>query len=151
MTAFFVLFCFFQDRVSLYSPGCWLSWSSLCRPGWPQTQKSSCLCLQSAWIKGLRHHAQSSLNFLKKSTNIKNDDSSCVCLLPTVIKMNILWSCSEEFSTVYPESRKIGQQINNKYLLIGYKVNKTHCFLQTFWFNRSPTTWMALNNFLQFY
>jgi hypothetical protein len=28
----------------------------LCRPGWPQTQKSACLCLPSAGIKGLCHH-----------------------------------------------------------------------------------------------
>jgi hypothetical protein len=34
----------FQDRVSL------------CRPGWPRTQKSTCLCLPSAGIKGMRHH-----------------------------------------------------------------------------------------------
>jgi hypothetical protein len=36
----------------------WLSWNSLCRLGWPQTQKSACLCLQSAGIKGMRHHAR---------------------------------------------------------------------------------------------
>jgi hypothetical protein len=43
----FVLFCFvFRDRVSL-------SWNSLCRPGWPRTQKSACLCLPSAGIKGV--------------------------------------------------------------------------------------------------
>jgi hypothetical protein len=24
----------------------WLSWNSLCRPGWSRTQKSACLCLQ---------------------------------------------------------------------------------------------------------
>jgi hypothetical protein len=29
-----------------------LSWNSLCRPGWLQTQKSTCLCLLSAEIKG---------------------------------------------------------------------------------------------------
>jgi hypothetical protein len=34
-----------------------LSWNSLCRPGWPRTQKSACLCLLSAGIKGVRHHA----------------------------------------------------------------------------------------------
>jgi hypothetical protein len=49
-------FFFFQDRVSLYSPGC--SWNSLCRPGWPRTQKSPYLCLPSAGIKGVRHHAR---------------------------------------------------------------------------------------------
>jgi hypothetical protein len=30
---------------------------SLCRPGWPRTQKSTCLCLPSAGTKGVRHHA----------------------------------------------------------------------------------------------
>jgi hypothetical protein len=33
-----------------------LSWNSLCRPGWPRTQKSACLCLPSAGIKGVCHH-----------------------------------------------------------------------------------------------
>ena len=36
----------FRDRVSLYSPGC------------PQTQKSACLCLPSAGIEGVHHHAR---------------------------------------------------------------------------------------------
>jgi hypothetical protein len=39
-----------------FSVQSWLSWNSLCRPGWPQTQKSACLCLPSARIKGVRHH-----------------------------------------------------------------------------------------------
>jgi hypothetical protein len=46
---FFFLFLFF------FSFG-WLFWNSLCRPDWPRTQKSACLCLPSAWIKGVRHH-----------------------------------------------------------------------------------------------
>jgi hypothetical protein len=54
MLFFCFLFLFFWDRVSLYSP--WLFWNSLCRPGWPWTQKSVCLCLPSAGIKGVRHH-----------------------------------------------------------------------------------------------
>jgi hypothetical protein len=29
----FFVFLVFQDRVSLFSPA-WLSWNSLCRPGW---------------------------------------------------------------------------------------------------------------------
>ncbi|GAB1297028.1 Protein tweety homolog 2 [Apodemus speciosus] len=33
-------------------PTPWLSWNSL----WPRTQKSACLCLPSAGIKGVRHH-----------------------------------------------------------------------------------------------
>jgi hypothetical protein len=36
----------------------WLSWNSLCRPGWPRTQKSTCLCLPSAGIKGVCLHTQ---------------------------------------------------------------------------------------------
>jgi hypothetical protein len=48
---FFFFFLVFRDRVSLCS-------NSLCRPGWPQTQKSTCLCLPSAGIKGMRHHAR---------------------------------------------------------------------------------------------
>jgi hypothetical protein len=50
-----VLFFVFWDRVSLQKP--WLSWNSLCRPGWPRTQKSVCLCLPSAGMKGVCHKA----------------------------------------------------------------------------------------------
>jgi hypothetical protein len=31
---------------------------SLCRPGWPRTQKSAYLCLPSAGIKGVRQHTR---------------------------------------------------------------------------------------------
>jgi hypothetical protein len=34
----------------------WQSWNSLCRPGWPRTQKFTCLCLPSARIEGVCHH-----------------------------------------------------------------------------------------------
>jgi hypothetical protein len=51
---FIYLFIFLRQGFSVYP---WLSWNSLCRPGWPQTQKSACLCLPSAGIKGVRHHA----------------------------------------------------------------------------------------------
>jgi hypothetical protein len=43
----------------------WLSWNSLCRPGWPPTQKSTCLCLPSAGIKGMYHQAQLQMEILK--------------------------------------------------------------------------------------
>jgi hypothetical protein len=43
----------------------WLSWNSLCRPGWPRTQKSACLCLPSARIIGMCHHCLAFLPFLK--------------------------------------------------------------------------------------
>lgn len=35
-----------------------LSWNSLCTPDWPQTQGSTCLCFQSAGMKGVGHHTQ---------------------------------------------------------------------------------------------
>ncbi|EDL07864.1 mCG1030897, partial [Mus musculus] len=38
----------------------WVSWNSLFRPGWPRTQKSACLCLPSAGIKGMHHHRPAS-------------------------------------------------------------------------------------------
>jgi hypothetical protein len=47
----------------------WLSWNSLCRPGWPRTQKSSCLCLSSAGIKGVRHHARLMIIYLSDPQN----------------------------------------------------------------------------------
>jgi hypothetical protein len=62
----FVLFCFvfvfvFRDRVSLYNPGC--PGTHFVDQGWPQTQKSVCLCLLSAGIKGVRHHAWPKVTF----------------------------------------------------------------------------------------
>jgi hypothetical protein len=33
-----------------------LFWNSLCRPGWPWTQRSTCLCLLRARIKGVSHY-----------------------------------------------------------------------------------------------
>ena len=47
------LFLFFSRQVVSK-----LSWNSLCRPGWPLTQKSACLCLLSAEIKSVRHHTR---------------------------------------------------------------------------------------------
>jgi hypothetical protein len=61
----FILFYFYfwgfsRQGFSVYP---WLSWNSLCRPGWLLTQKSTCLCLPSAGIKGVRHHAPQSETF----------------------------------------------------------------------------------------
>ncbi|GAB1293896.1 Zinc finger protein 558 [Apodemus speciosus] len=52
---------FVQDRNAgkLEEPGLsrpWLTWNSFCKSDWPRTQKSACLCLPSAGIKGVRHH-----------------------------------------------------------------------------------------------
>jgi hypothetical protein len=49
----FFTFGFLRQGFSVYP---WLSWNSLCGPGWPQTQKSACLCLPSSGIKGVHHH-----------------------------------------------------------------------------------------------
>jgi hypothetical protein len=42
----------------------WLSWNLLCRPGWPRTQKSTCLCLPRAGTKGMRRHRPGEDSFL---------------------------------------------------------------------------------------
>jgi hypothetical protein len=52
---FFFFFGFSRQGFSVYP---WLSWNSLCRLGWPRTQKFACLCLPSAGIKGVCHHAR---------------------------------------------------------------------------------------------
>jgi hypothetical protein len=75
----FVLFCFvlfclsvFQDRVSLCSSGC-PGTHFVDRPGWPWwTQKSTCLCLPNAGIKGMRHHARLNGYVLSKPTITRN-------------------------------------------------------------------------------
>ena len=58
----FVCFVFFRNRVSLCSPGCF--GTHLCKPGWLQTQRSTCLCLPSSGTEGL-HHARLSWCLLK--------------------------------------------------------------------------------------
>jgi len=52
----FVVFCFFFET-GFFCVALAVLGNSLCRPGWPQTQKFACLCLPSAGIKGMRHHA----------------------------------------------------------------------------------------------
>ena len=53
-TQSFFLFCFvFWGR--MYQWFWSLFWHSLCRLGWPPPQGSTCLCLPSAGIKGVRH------------------------------------------------------------------------------------------------
>jgi hypothetical protein len=52
----FFVFLFFFSETGFLCITLALSWNSLCRPGWPRTQKSACLCLLSAGIKGVHHH-----------------------------------------------------------------------------------------------
>jgi hypothetical protein len=61
----FLFFFFFLRQGFSVNP--WLFWNSLCRPGWPQTQKSACLCLPSAGIKGVHHHCPAALRFQKST------------------------------------------------------------------------------------
>ena len=49
VSCFVVVVCFLRQGFSVQP---WLFWNSLCRPGWPITQKFACLCLPSAGIKG---------------------------------------------------------------------------------------------------
>jgi hypothetical protein len=56
--SFCLFVCFSRQAFS------WLSWNSLCRPGWPQTQKSTCLCFPSAGIKGVSHHCLTKIKIL---------------------------------------------------------------------------------------
>ena len=64
----FVVICsvfFWGMGVSTMHP--WLTWnSSLCWACWPQTQRPSCLCFQSAEIKGPCRHTHLSGSFFKK-------------------------------------------------------------------------------------
>jgi hypothetical protein len=57
----YLLIGFSRQVFSVYP---WMSWNSLCRPGCPLTQKSSCLCLLSAGIKGMHHQAWLLMNIL---------------------------------------------------------------------------------------
>jgi hypothetical protein len=65
-----IIFFLFQDRVSLCSPCC------------PQTQKSTCLCLLSAGIKGVCHHclAQNSLVCFSPSVLDASPSDVYICL-----------------------------------------------------------------------
>jgi hypothetical protein len=54
--------CVFWDRFSVQQP--WLSWNSFCRPGWPQTQRPTSLCIQNAGIKGVWHDTHTPLIYI---------------------------------------------------------------------------------------
>jgi hypothetical protein len=54
----------------------WLSGNSLSRPGWPRTQKSACLCLPSAGIKGVHHHARPGKGIFKAQRNCNSREGT---------------------------------------------------------------------------
>jgi hypothetical protein len=66
-----------------FSVQSWLSWNSLCRPGWPQTQKSACLCLPSAGIKGVCHHCLACVHVLLHTHSHKYTHSHIIILSHT--------------------------------------------------------------------
>ena len=90
----FVLFCFvlfvfglfvfglvwFGFSRQVFSVQPWLSWNSLCRPGWPQTQKSACLCLPRAGIKGVPHHCLAYLGVFENDCMYKDVGLMIYCL-----------------------------------------------------------------------
>jgi hypothetical protein len=61
MLALFCCFVCFFETGFLFSTGCT---GTHTRIGWPETQKSTCLCLPSAGIKGVQHHCPAALWFL---------------------------------------------------------------------------------------
>jgi hypothetical protein len=88
---FIYLFGFSRQGFSVQP---WLSWNSLCRSGWPRTQKSACLCLPSAGIKGVCHHClarlllrQGLLNYHRLALNSR---SSCLSLQSAGITVPLL-------------------------------------------------------------
>jgi hypothetical protein len=64
---FLFLVCFSGFSRQGFSVYTWLSWNSLCRPGWPRTQKSTHLCLPSTGIKGVHHHFPATSKILNVS------------------------------------------------------------------------------------
>jgi hypothetical protein len=60
---FFFFFLVFQDRVSLYSPGC--PGAHFVDQAGPDLRNPACLCLLSAGIKGVHHHARLLMYFFK--------------------------------------------------------------------------------------
>lgn len=56
----------FQNIFSVYL---WLFWNSLRRPGWPRTQRSTCLCLLRVGPKGVCHPHSAQEEVLNQNTS----------------------------------------------------------------------------------
>lgn len=52
----------------------WLAWDSLCRPGWPWTQKSAYLCPLSAGIESVYHHTKPGPNLFSQDGSLAGWD-----------------------------------------------------------------------------
>ena len=90
---FYSFFLFFSDRVPLYSPSC-LGTHSVCRPGWPQTQKFSCICLPSAGITGMCHHCLAFIIVLHSGFFL------CVCMCVCVVVVVVVWDKISLFNSL---------------------------------------------------
>lgn len=55
---FFSLFVLFVSETGFLYVAPWLYWNLLSRPGWSWTQRSACLCRQSAGIKAVCYYTQ---------------------------------------------------------------------------------------------
>jgi hypothetical protein len=51
--------------------------------GWPRTQKSTCLCLPNAGIKGVRHHCLAECHLVNPV--VLSQRCTCLCLLSVAI------------------------------------------------------------------
>jgi hypothetical protein len=102
MLCLFVCFCFvFVFSRQGFSVKPWLSWNSLCRPGWPWTQKSTCLCLPSAGIKGVRHLRSPSNPQSRRDTSRRREkplwhSSVCCQEAPTLGHLYPTWTLSQQ-------------------------------------------------------
>jgi hypothetical protein len=70
----YLLIGFSRQVFSVYP---WMSWNSLCRPGCPLTQKSSCLCLLSAGIKGMLLDTRHGTLLKRRKNYTKEDREVC--------------------------------------------------------------------------
>jgi hypothetical protein len=74
----------------------WLSSNSLCRSGWPRTQKSACLCLPSAGIKGVRQHARLIDVFWVEKPKVVLCISHCRLFSNFILLTFLFFSCNIE-------------------------------------------------------
>jgi hypothetical protein len=103
---FFFFFGFPRQGFSVYS---WLSWNSLCRPGWPQTQKSTCLCLPSAGIKDICHYCPESLYFLSATCSFLGMCLPTLCYLHFCVQF-FLCCCTYFLSSMVSLFTAAGQR-----------------------------------------
>jgi hypothetical protein len=84
---------------------------SLCRPGWPRTQKSASLCLPSAGIKGVRHHCLARMHFSirafiwDKNSRDQRFLPACLILIRQTTVITVHGLIAAPFTWVFEEGR----------------------------------------------